>query len=242
MIIALIIVNVIVVLLETEPVVVAHYAVALRTLYLALGIFFIIEYVLRFLVAGSESRFAGWRGRLRYLVCPSAMIDLVAILPFVLLWGSPEGFILRLVRLAGLVRLGAFSRSRRFMTEALHARREELWLCLGLAFCVLIFSATGLFLAEGRLQPDAFGSIPRALWWGVATLTTVGYGDVVPITTPGRIIAGLTALVAIALIALVTSVLAGAFSDATTARSRDARRHAARQRRQGGGNEMPRLD
>jgi voltage-gated potassium channel len=77
---------------------------------------------------------------------------------------------------------------------------------------VLVFSATLMYMVEGDAQPEAFGSIPRALWWSIATLTTVGYGDVYPVTPLGRICAGITAITAVGLIAVPAGILAGAFA------------------------------
>ena len=79
---------------------------------------------------------------------------------------------------------------------------------------LLILSATVLYLVEGEDQREAFGSIPRAMWWAVATLTTVGYGDVYPVTVLGKVFASVTAIAGIALIAMPTGILAAAFSDA----------------------------
>ena len=83
----------------------------------------------------------------------------------------------------------------------IHARRVELGLSLVLAILVLLIASVLLFVAEGTAQPEAFGSIPRAMWWAMATLTTVGYGDVYPTTTLGKALAGLTAFTSIAIVA-----------------------------------------
>lgn len=88
----------------------------------------------------------------------------------------------------------------------------ELSLAFMLAVLVLLLASVMLFLAEGRVQPEAFGSIPRAMWWAIATLTTVGYGDVYPITVTGRVLAGVTALSAIALVSMPAGIMAAAFS------------------------------
>jgi voltage-gated potassium channel len=83
-----------------------------------------------------------------------------------------------------------------------------------IAGVLLLVSSTLLYIVEGDGQPEAFGSIPRAMWWSIATLTTVGYGDVIPVTAIGRLLSGLTALLGIGLIAMPTGILASAFSDA----------------------------
>ncbi|AHE98952.1 VIC family potassium channel protein [Thioalkalivibrio paradoxus ARh 1] len=178
---------------------------------------FSVEYLARLYAAGEDPRYRGLWGRLRYMRTWWAIIDLLAILPFLVTMGAQNTFLLRLLKLLRLLRLsrlGRFSRAWAAISEAIHLRRFELMLSFAAAGMLLILSSACLYLVEGGAQPEAFGSIPRALWWSVATLTTVGYGDVTPITAPGRILAGITALAGIGLIALPTGVLASAFSDA----------------------------
>jgi voltage-gated potassium channel len=100
------------------------------------------------------------------------------------------------------------------VSEAIHSRRYELLLTLVAALFVMLISATLLYLVEGPLQPDKFGSIPRALWWSVVTLTTIGYGDVYPESPLGRVLAACTAVTGVGLIAAPAGILAGAFNDA----------------------------
>ena len=100
---------------------------------------------------------------------------------------------------------------------------------LVIAGILLLVSSTLLYMIEGEGQPDDFGSIPRAMWWSIATLTTVGYGDAVPHTVIGRILAGFTAVTGIGLIAMPTGILAAAFSDALQ-RQREEREARARNR------------
>lgn len=90
----------------------------------------------------------------------------------------------------------------------------ELLLSVGVAGLLLLLSSAFLYAVEAAAQPEAFGSVPRALWWSIATLTTVGYGDVTPITALGKLFAGITAVAGIGLIAMPTGILAAAFSDA----------------------------
>jgi voltage-gated potassium channel len=110
----------------------------------------------------------------------------------------------------------------RHLTQALRERRYELSLTAFLAAFVMTFGAAALWWAEGEIQPDKFGSIPRAMWWATVTLTTIGYGDVFPVTPLGKVFAGLVAVAGIGLIALPTGILAAAFSDALQ-RERNAR-------------------
>jgi len=144
-------------------------------------------------------------------------VDLAAVaaLATPLLAGDAAALrLFRILRILSLARLGRFGRAFSALGEAVRARGYELVASAAVAGTLLLLTSTLLYLVEGVAQPDAFGSIPRAMWWSVATLTTVGYGDVFPITGLGRLLAGATAVTGIGLIALPTGILASAFSDA----------------------------
>jgi voltage-gated potassium channel len=178
---------------------------------------FFAEYLARLWVAPENPRYAGSFGRLRYALSWPALLDLAAISPIFLTALGSEAFlfrVFRLLRIIRLARLGRFSSAMTAIGEAMRSRRYELFMSLGVAGLLLLTSSTLLYLVEGGAQPDSFGSIPRAMWWSVATLTTVGYGDVAPITPFGKVLAGATALTGIGLIAMPTGILAAAFSDA----------------------------
>jgi voltage-gated potassium channel len=180
---------------------------------------FFAEYVLRLWVSAESPAYGGGLllGRLRYAISPAALLDLLAVLPVLFTLYGSEVFLLRLLRLVRILRLaklGPFSVAIVAIVEAIKSRRYELTMSLLIAGLLLLISSTLLYLVEGGVQPDIFGSIPRAMWWSVTTLTTVGYGDAVPITAAGRILAGLTAIIGIGLIAMPTGILAAAFSDA----------------------------
>jgi voltage-gated potassium channel len=204
-------------ILETEP----TLRQATPGLFFAAEAFFVvlflIEYGARLYAAGEESRYRGIAGRIRYMVSFWALIDLLAILPFFLVFLPFNNvFLLRLMRvlrILRLARLGRFSRAWSALAEALQARIYELLLSIGVAGLLLLFSAACLYAVEAADQPEAFGSVPRALWWSIATLTTVGYGDVTPITPLGKFFAGITAVAGIGIIAMPTGILAAAFSD-----------------------------
>ena len=191
-----------------------------RLFFLAEFVFggvFVVEYLARLWVAperpGPES---GWRKRLRFMFSFSGLIDLLTIIA-TLTPGAPAGPLLRafrLLRVLRLAKLGRMSSAWRYIGEAISSRRAELFLSLFAGIGLMVFSATLLYLAEGDAQPDKFGSIPRALWWAVATLTTIGYGDIYPVTPIGKLLASVTAVTSIGLIALPTGILAAAFSDA----------------------------
>lgn len=214
----LIIFSVFVAILETEESLLIHTETLFRYLEWVFTVLFLLEYGARLWVLGENPKYNdGLRGRLRYAFTPAALLDLLAIAPILVTFAGSEAFLLRLFRLLRvlrLARLGRFSEAMGYVAEAVRSRGHELCLSVGAALVLLILSATVLYLVEGADQREAFGSIPRAMWWAVATLTTVGYGDVYPVTLLGKVFASVTAVAGIALIAMPTGILAAAFSDA----------------------------
>lgn len=205
-------------LLETEPTVRVGREAWFVGFEAVVGSLFVLEYMARLWVTVEHPDYRGpvW-GRLKYMVSFSAVVDLLAILPLLLgLFGMEALFmrLMRVLRILRLARLGRFSVAMRELGHAVKARQFELYISLGLALLVLLLSSMMLYLLEGGVQEEAFGSIPRAMWWSVATLTTVGYGDVYPITALGRFFAALTALSGIGIIAMPTGIMAAAFSEA----------------------------
>ncbi len=204
-------------ILDTEPTIRAVAAPWLLGLEILFVSVFLVEYIARVWIAAEDPRFPHplW-GRLRYMVSFWALVDLLAIVPVLLTLIGPDVFLLRLLRLLRilrLARLGRFSTALQNLGEAVALRRFELAMSAAVAGLLLVFSSALLYLFEGPGQPDTFGSIPRAAWWSVVTLTTVGYGDVYPVTTMGRMFAAVTAVAGIGLIAMPTGILASAFSD-----------------------------
>lgn len=119
----------------------------------------------------------------------------------------------RLLRLVWILNLVQVTRADNLIIGAFLRVRQELGLTLLICGVLIIFSATLMYLVEGSIQPDEFGSIPRALWWAVATLTTVGYGDVFPVTALGRLIAAFLAILGIAVVALPAGLIGAAVTD-----------------------------
>ncbi|HET9025214.1 MAG TPA: ion transporter [Burkholderiaceae bacterium] len=217
-IVVMILVSVLFVIAESEQAIHDINPTLFHAVEIAFGLLFLIEYVARVWVAAEDPRYSdGFKGRLRYAVTPSALLDLLAVTPLFLHAMGAEAYvirILRVVRVLRLAKLGRFTVATRALSHAVHARRYELLISFGVAIFILVLASTLMYIVEGHTQPEVFGSIPRAMWWAIATLTTVGYGDAVPMTLPGRILGGITAVTGVGLIAMPAGILAAAMSDA----------------------------
>jgi len=185
---------------------------------------FTLEYVLRLWSCTSQPRYRrSVLGRVRFMFTPLAIIDLMVILPnyLALVHGldlrSVRAF--RLIRLTRLLKVGRYSRSLKTLGAVLEAKREDLTVtavCIG--FLLVVMSSV-IYFVEREAQPEVFSSIPETMWWAVITLTTVGYGDVTPVTPLGRALGGLVALTGIGIFALPAGILASGFT--TVRREKD---------------------
>lgn len=216
--VVLILTATLVAILETEPWMEARYARWFIVAEMCFGLLFAVEYLARLWTAVEEPGEASTaRKRLRFIFSPSGIIDLVVVLatfaPFVTA-NVAVIRLLRLVRMIRLAKLGRLSGALRTLHTAVYSRRFELGVTLCLGAMLLVLGASALYWVEGEVQPDKFGSIPRSLWWAVITMTTIGYGDVYPVTSAGKFLASLVAIGGIGLIAMPTGILAAAFSDA----------------------------
>lgn len=224
-IVALILATVAAFLLETMQPVRARAGAWLHRVELFAVAVFSVEYVGRLWTAPEDERFGdGWRARLRWMVSPLAIVDLLAILPVYL--GSlvtVDLFLLRLLRLFRILRLAKiarYSRSLRTMTRVVRRKRQELLMGFFTLAILLVLAAWGMWLVEREVQPQAFASVPGTLWWAVITITTVGYGDVVPVTGLGKALAGVIAVVGLGFIALPSGILASGFVEELTEQQR----------------------
>lgn len=203
--------------IETEPTISGGRETFFRDFELAIASIFLVEYTARVWTSAEDPRFAGTRfPRLRYMATPIAIIDVLAIVPALFAFGEASSLVLRFFRVFRMIRLaklGRTSRAWRAIREAIFERRHEFALVLGLVAVTMLISSSLLYWAEADAQPEKFGSIPRALWWSIVTLTTVGYGDTFPVTAIGRIFAGVIAITGVMLIAIPTGIFAASFSD-----------------------------
>lgn len=178
---------------------------------------FTAEYLFRIWIAPEETFRGGepaWRSRLRWMASVEGLIDLVAVAPFIL--SELTEIDLRVIVLLRLLRFFKFARySPGFhsLVEAVRAERHALAACVLILASVVLISAGFLYVLEHKAQPDKFGSIPESMWWAIATVTTVGYGDVVPVTIWGRIVGALTMVVGLLMLALPAGIVATAFAN-----------------------------
>ena len=210
----LIVVNVVAVVIESVQTIYDAYRPWFDYLELLSIAVFSIEYVARLWVSvESPARGEGWRARLRYALTPLAIVDLLAILPFY--FGVFFDLDLRFLRALRLLRVFKLARHSTAMDLLLTVIRNEAATVASSLFMmviIIIMAASGIYLIEHDAQPEAFQNIPQAMWWAAVTLTTVGYGDVVPITVGGKIFGLIITLAGVGMVALPAGILASGFS------------------------------
>ena len=216
--IALIIISVAANILASVQDLYTEYRAWFRTLELVTVAVFTVEYVLRIwsCVESDDPRFhqRPVRGRLRNVFTPMLIIDLLAILPFYLsLWVSVDLMFLRVFRLFRIFKLTRYAPVMGLLLTVLRKEARTFGAAMFIMFVILVFAASGIYLVENESQPGPFGSIPAAMWWAVSTLTTVGYGDVTPITMWGKVFGACVTIIGVGIVALPAGILASAFSD-----------------------------
>jgi len=216
--ITLIILNIVAVVLETVDSIYNVYKIYFIIFERVSTFIFLIEYIMRVWVSieqnSSKKKLSKVVVRLKYMTTWPAIIDLLAVLSGLL----PMIFEidLRILRALRMLRLLKFSRYFKVMNLLLGVLKEERQSFLAAMFLLtiaMLIASTGIYIFEKDAQPDKFGSIPEAMWWAVATLTTVGYGDVTPITAMGKIFGALITIIGIGTVALPSGILASGFSD-----------------------------
>lgn len=214
--IVLISLNVVAVILESVPSLGESYRGAFLVFEAFSIAIFSVEYGLRLwsAVEWSDGRFQDpILGRLRYALTPLAIIDLLAILPFYLsvLIGADLLF-LRALRLLRIFKLTRYSNSWRMLQRVSIAEARPIGAALFVLGILVVVAACLTYLVEHEAQPEAFGSIPQAIWWAIITMTTVGYGDVVPVTFWGKVLAACIGIMGIGMVALPAGFLASGFT------------------------------
>ena len=208
--------NMIAVIMETVASVYIKYEDFFEWFEIISVVVFTLEYVGRIWTCTLIERYRHpIKGRIQFILSPIGLIDLLAILPFYLPFiMSIDGRILRLLRLFRLVRIfkmGRYSTAFQMIANVLNRRKEELLVTLTIVLLVLVLASSLMYYVEHEVQPEAFSSIPATMWWGVATLTTVGYGDVYPITSIGRVLGAFIAIMGVGIFALPAGIIASGF-------------------------------
>ncbi len=214
----LIVLNVIAVMISTVPSVAAAHGEKLHTFEVISVIIFTLEYLFRLWAIVEDPRYSHpFLGRVRYGLTFFGLIDLLAILPFYLPFFIKLDLrtlrILRLLRLARLVKLGRYSTALSSFVAVLRNKKEQLIVSMVILLLLLVVSSTAIYYLEHDQQPEAFSSIPASLWWGIVTLTTIGYGDVYPITVGGKVCAALISIISIGMVAFPSGIIVAGFEE-----------------------------
>lgn len=215
--VTLIVLNLVLAVLETVPEMRNSYAPHLKFIQLGSGFVFLLEYVLRIYVADLHPplrRYGPVWSRLRYAVHPDAAIDLIGALPllFVLFLPNQAVTVVVVLRLLRFLKLARYSPALRSLISAVVGERKALLGSSMIIFGVILMAATVMYLIEHEAQPEKFRSILHGIYWAITTITTVGYGDVVPVTNLGKMVGGVVMLMGYGLIALPVGIIASAFA------------------------------
>lgn len=215
-IIFLIISNVLVVILETVPSLHDKYETFFYYFDLISVIIFTIEYILRVWSCDHDPRYSHtFFGRVKYMFSVEGLIDLLAILPFYVhvVVGLDLRMlrILRLLRFLRLFRLTAYMKSAKMIRNVFVKRASDLKLSVVLILILIIIASSVMYFAEHTAQPAVFSSIPATLWYAIVTLTTVGYGDMIPVTIIGKVMTGVIMLSGVAIFALPAGIITAGF-------------------------------
>ena len=212
---ALIIISILLIILESFEELEIYLSSIIYTTETFVVIFFSIEYIIRLITSPFQYPNKKFIAPFLFIVSFLGIIDLLSILPFYLpmFINSNLTFlrVLRLFRLMRIFKLLRYSESVRTLGKALSRIKTELFSTLFITFIVLLFSANIMYIVENKAQPDTFKNMGESLWWAVATLTTVGYGDIYPVTSLGKVISGIMALVGIGIVAIPAGLLSSAF-------------------------------
>ena len=215
--VVLILINLIAVALESMPQFEVRYATTFALIEFFSLVVFTAEYALRLWSAvehGPHQHLRPTQARMKYALSPAGIVDLIAVLPFWFAMILPGD--LRVVLVFRMVRFFKFARyspAMRSLLDVLYNERRGLFGCLVIALGTALVAATLMHLAEADVQPAKLGTIPDAFWWAIVTIGTIGYGDVVPVTALGKLIATGTIFAGLVLMALPVGIIATAFAE-----------------------------
>lgn len=222
----MIVLSIIAVILESDKAISEKYHAIFYWFEVIAVILFTFEYISRIYTARLlHSDLPPGKAVRKYILSPMAVIDFLAIIPFYIelafgLMGLHNVLdlrfirVLRLMRLLRIFKLNRYNTSLQMIGDVLKEEKEKLYITIFMTFILLVLSSALVYTVEHESQPEAFPNIYSSMWWAIATLTTVGYGDVFPVTAMGKILAGVIALLGIGLVALPTGILSGSFVQA----------------------------
>lgn len=215
LLIVIIVANIMAIILDTEVDIRREYTYYFEVLELSSLVFFSLEYLARVYSIVENPKYSHpLKGRLKYIITPLALIDLLAVIPFYIKYWTLSLTFLRVFRLMALFRVFKIARylhALKLFKQVMKDRKEQLVLSFIFILFILLIISFVMYYAEHDAQPEKFSSIPAAMWWGIATLTTVGYGDMVPITALGKTLGGLFAIAGVGLLALPAGILSSGF-------------------------------
>ena len=202
---ALILLSVITFSIETIPNLKPQTRVILQSIEWFSVIVFTLEYLLRIYVADSKPKF---------IFSFFGIIDFLAILPFYLSFGVDLRSLraLRFLRLFRILKLVRYNKAMNHFTSAIKSAKEEILLFIFITLILIYFSAVGIYYFENQAQPEHFSSIFDSLWWAIITLTTVGYGDVYPITVGGKVFTFFILMIGLGIVAIPTGIISSALT------------------------------
>ena len=215
--VALILVNVLAVIIETVESIHIQYYKAFDLLELGSATIFAIEYCLRVWVCTIRKKFRVKWGRLKYMLSPIALVDFFSIFPFFFIYIARLDFrslmMIRFFRLLRLFKLRRYSHAVKTLSEVLHEKKEALTITFSTVFIMLVFASSLMYIVEHEAQPKVFSSIPATMWWGASTLTTVAYGDMIPMTPLGKLLGASIAILGLAMFALPAGLISSGFNE-----------------------------
>jgi voltage-gated potassium channel len=217
LLVLLIIVNLISVALESMPELARRYGTWFDAIELVSLVVFTLEYGLRIWAAVEHRPYrhqSAWRARWNYVKSGAGIVDLLAVVPFWFALAFPADLrAILVVRAIRFLKIARYSPAMRSLLDVIYRERRALFGCVVILLGATFIAASLMHLAEGRAQPDKFGTIPDAMWWAIVTLGTIGYGDVVPITAVGKLIAGATIFLGLIMVALPVGIIASGFAE-----------------------------
>jgi voltage-gated potassium channel len=217
LIILLIVINLVAAVLETVPALEAQYSRWFTAIEWVSLVLFSVEYLARLWVAvehAPDRHLSHARARLKFVTSAAGIVDLLAVLPvwFAIVFSTDLRFLM-VFRIVRFLKLTRYSPAMRSLIEALYNERRALFGCGVILIGTTLVMATLMYLAERHVQPDKLGTVPDAMWWAIVTLGTIGYGDVVPVTAAGKLIAAVAIFCGLVMVALPVGIIATAFSE-----------------------------